>query len=93
MNYEAIGRYTTAKEQVHAACKTRNNALFALKRWAESASNSDQLVALDSSIGTQLLRDALRANAEFDAAVIAANSVADAAERSLIEVRAGYFKA
>ncbi len=93
MNYEALGRYTTAKEQAHAACQKRNNALFALKRWADSASNSDQLVALDGSIGSQLLRDALRANEEFDAAVIAANSVADAADRSLIDVRAGYFKA
>lgn len=92
MNYEALGRYLSAKEEAERTCKARNEALSVLKRWAESACNSDQMVSLDGNIGAQLLAQVQAANELLEASVIAANSSAADAQRPAVSLRTNFFK-
>ncbi len=93
MNYEALGRYTAAKRTALESYANRSKALFDLKRWADSASamTSHELVTLDTDTGARLLTKVAIYNDAFNAALIDANSVHDAASEARLDVRVGHF--
>ena len=93
MNYEALGRYTVAKRNALESHANRNKALFDLKRWVDSASgnNTNELVIIDTHIGAGLLTKVAIYDDAFNAAVIEANAVHDAASEPRLNARVSLF--
>jgi len=90
-NYEALGRYTKASEEINAAIRARNAHLAELKRLCarvvDHASGWDGLVDFDFKAALEHLQHAESAHANAVAAVADANSVAILAKKQAYQWR------
>jgi hypothetical protein len=87
-NYEALGRYTKATEEMAKALRERNRLLSELKRHLTQATDSaygwEAPVHVDFAQTAKLLHDAEAANAQAVAAFNDANNVAALAHKPLL---------
>lgn len=88
VDYEAIGRYTHAKEDLTAALRQRNSALTDLKRLLDKVINTSQgwevPILLDVVEAKYLLNQAEAADAKARIAIGEANSEAQQAVKPVI---------
>lgn len=90
-NYEALGRYTKAKEDLNAALRQRNGALSDLKRAIDRAINTsmgwDAPVAFDMNAAKTLLDAAEEADVSARIALGEANAEAQQAGKPVLSWR------
>jgi len=90
-NYEALGRYTKAAENINVAIRERNLQLAELKRLCarvvDNSSGWDGLMDFDFKAAQDHLRQAESAHVNAVAAVADANSVAIPAKKQAYQWR------
>ena len=91
MNYEALGRYTAAKQTAVDALRARNQTLLAVRRWAEPAT-SDQGIVMAFEPVQRLLAKARAADDAWHAAVLDANAVAELANQPRLHTQLSTFQ-
>lgn len=89
-NFEALGRYITAREQAEKFARERNNALRKLSGMVQSAdgSASSNLIAYDFDVAKaqELLNQAAELNQNLHVAVAEANKHAEACGKPKLEI-------
>ncbi len=91
MNYEALGRYTAAKQNAVDALRERNHVLLAVRRWAEPGT-SDKGIVLQFEPLERLLVKARAADDAWGAAVMDANAVAELAGQPRLHTQLSTFQ-